>query len=591
MKSVFLILFFAFGFVLLQAQSKIAVEVVSLNGGELPAKLNYKKYVLLVGEAEVEVSRMLKSLHGLGFIEASVDSVFTDDSTKYVSFLYLGRQYTLSYLKSGNLPTEVLQKTKFRQSDFDGRPFSFNEVNDQLRKIISYYENHGYPFAEVRLDSFEINGDLIFSNVYIEPNELILIDSVVIHGNSGTKSRFLQNYLQIFVGDLYDESKVSSINRKIGQLPYLSMSKNVEVVFTPGLASIHVYLQKQRANQFNFILGVLPNNQLSDRKLTITGDGRLHLQNSFGVGEEIFAEFKQIKPQTQNLNLNFRYPYIANLPIGTDGAFNLYKNDTLFVNLDAELGLFYQFSGINHFKAFFHNQTSNVLNYDTARIKLLEELPQTIDVSNNRYGVELFFQNLDYVLNPRKGYLMSISSSVGNKTIKKNNSIVSLEGSDGESLEKLYNGLNLKSITYGIDFRLSYFFPLKKRSTVVFLNESRAIIAKNIFQNEMYRIGGSRLLRGFDEESIFTPFYALSTIEYRFLLSKNSYFNTFFDFAVVEDSRLNSGAVDLPIGFGTGLALETKGGIFSLSYALGKQFDNKIEIRNGKIHFGYITLF
>jgi outer membrane protein assembly factor BamA len=149
----------------------------------------------------------------------------------------------------------------------------------------------------------------------------------------------------------------------------------------------------------------------------------------------------------------------------------------------------------------------------------------------------------------------------------------------------------LKSLTYGVDFKMTYFQPIKKRSTIMFLNESRALIAKNIFQNEMYRIGGSRLLRGFDEESIFTPFYSLTTVEYRFLLSKNSYFNTFFDFAVVEDSRINSSGVDLPLGFGVGLALETKGGIFSLSYALGKQLDNSIEIRNGKIHFGYITLF
>jgi len=591
LKRFFLILFFGFGTFLLSAQTKIVVEVKTLSGEELPLKLNYKKQVSTIEEANTELASVLKNMHKVGFIEASVDSTFLSDSISFIAFLYVGKQYKLSYLKSGNLPSEVIQKTKFKPADFDGKPFSFDGITNQLNKIVRYYENNGYPFAEVRLDSFEIDGDLIFSNVFVEPNEMIVIDSLVVHGNSGTKSKFLQNYLQIFVGEVYDESKVSAIERKIRQLPYLSKSQNVEVVFTPGLASIHIYLQKQRANQFNFILGVLPNNQLNDRKLTITGDGRLHLQNSFGVGEEIFAEFKQIKPLTQNLDLNFRYPYIANLPIGTDGLFNLYKNDTLFVNLDAELGLFYQFGGVNHFKAYYHNQTSNVLNYDTANIRVLEELPQTIDVRNNRYGVEIFFQELDYVLNPRKGYTFSISPSVGNKTIKKNNAITSLKGNDGESLERLYGNFDLKSLTYGVDFKMTYFQPIKKRSTIMFLNESRALIAKNIFQNEMYRIGGSRLLRGFDEESIFTPFYSLTTVEYRFLLSKNSYFNTFFDFAVVEDSRINSSGVDLPLGFGVGLALETKGGIFSLSYALGKQLDNSIEIRNGKIHFGYITLF
>ena len=99
------------------------------------------------------------------------------------------------------------------------------------------------------------------------------------------------------------------------------------------------------------------------------------------------------------------------------------------------------------------------------------------------------------------------------------------------------------------------------------------------------------MLRGFDEDAIYSPFYSLFTLEYHFLLSKNTYFYTFGDMALVEDARFNNGTLDTPFGFGIGAALETKGGIFSLSYALGKQFDNKIELRNGKIHFGYINLF
>lgn len=575
---------------LANAQSKDNVVLVLSEGELLPPKFSYKKSVVNEEDLRNEMKKLLSKLQNAGYIESSVDSIF-QDSTYFFVFLQIGKRYELSYLMNGNVPVEVLSKIRFRQSDYEGKPFSFDLIQKEQQKILKYYEDSGYPFAEVKLDSFEIVGNQIFSKVYVEPNELILIDSVVVHGNTGTKSKFIQNYLQIFPGDVYNQQKVNSIARKLRQLPYMTMSKDVEVVFTPGLASINIYLQKQRANQFNFVIGVLPNNQLSDRKLTITGDGRLHLQNSFGVGEEIFAEFKQIRPLTQNLEMDFRYPYLLNLPLGVEGAFDLYKNDTLFVNIDAGIGAFYQFSGANHFKAFYHSQTSNVLNYDTAAIRLTEQLPSTIDVRNNRYGIGVFFQDMDYVLNPRDGYRVLMQASVGNKVIKKSNSIATLKGQDGSSLERLYDDFDLKSLTYGLNIDFDYFFPLKKRSTVMFSNTSEAIIAKNVFLNEMYRIGGSRKLRGFDEESIFTPFYSLTTIEYRFLLSKNSYFNTFFDFAVVEDSRKGAGNIDMPLGFGTGLALETKGGIFSLSYALGRQFDNNIEVRNGKIHFGYITLF
>jgi hypothetical protein len=39
------------------------------------------------------------------------------------------------------------------------------------------------------------------------------------------------------------------------------------------------------------------------------------------------------------------------------------------------------------------------------------------------------------------------------------------------------------------------------------------------------------------------------------------------------------------------LAFDTKAGVFSLSYALGKQFDNPISFKTGVVSFGYIALF
>lgn len=48
---------------------------------------------------------------------------------------------------------------------------------------------------------------------------------------------------------------------------------------------------------------------------------------------------------------------------------------------------------------------------------------------------------------------------------------------------------------------------------------------------------------------------------------------------------------DQPFGFGAGFSFGTNLGIFSISYALGKQFNNPIELKNGKVHFGYVTYF
>ena len=82
----------------------------------------------------------------------------------------------------------------------------------------------------------------------------------------------------------------------------------------------------------------------------------------------------------------------------------------------------------------------------------------------------------------------------------------------------------------------------------------------------------------------------ISSLEYRFLLDKNSNAFIFYDQGIYEDNTLTY-KIDNPFGVGAGISFGSKIGIFSISYALGKQENNPLEFRNGKIHFGYITYF
>ena len=107
----------------------------------------------------------------------------------------------------------------------------------------------------------------------------------------------------------------------------------------------------------------------------------------------------------------------------------------------------------------------------------------------------------------------------------------------------------------------------------------------------MFRIGGFKLLRGFDEESIYANSYSVATAEYHYLLARNSGFYGFTDFGWanynVNDVRFDH----TYIGFGIGLSLETNTGIFSISLAEGKRDDSKLNFQQSKIHLGFISLF
>ena len=117
------------------------------------------------------------------------------------------------------------------------------------------------------------------------------------------------------------------------------------------------------------------------------------------------------------------------------------------------------------------------------------------------------------------------------------------------------------------------------------------LIAPDIFSNELFRIGGLKSLRGFDEESILASDYTIFKLEYRYLMETNSYLFLFINGASWHRKSRTNPASDTPIGFGTGITFQTKLGIFSVSYALGREFSNPIYFKNAKIHFGLINYF
>jgi hypothetical protein len=219
----------------------------------------------------------------------------------------------------------------------------------------------------------------------------------------------------------------------------------------------------------------------------------------------------------------------------------------------------------------------------TQGLQNITTLPSFADITSSLYGVSFKSEKLDYRLNPRKGYYFLSTIAAGNKTIKRNSNIDAT----------LYNGLKLNSVQYNAEIDADFFLHIKTRRTLKMGTKSAYLQNDNMFQNEVYRIGGLRTLRGFDEESIFASAYSIFTLEYRYLLEENSYLYFFGDGAYYENqSKSYTGdRYDTPYGFGAGISFETKAGIFSINYALGKQFNNPINLKAGKVNFGIVNYF
>lgn len=189
------------------------------------------------------------------------------------------------------------------------------------------------------------------------------------------------------------------------------------------------------------------------------------------------------------------------------------------------------------------------------------------NLKSNSYGLALIRRKLDYIPNPRAGFLLQFEGQVGERK----------------------NGSN-KDVVWKTHATMDYFFPFAQRMTIRTLFQFDTYQAPEIFQNELYRFGGANTLRGFNEETLFATTKAFLSLEWRYLLDKNSHFFVFYNQAYYENTSV-SYMKDHPYGFGLGLSAGTNIGIFRISYALGSQLGNPIQLSAGKIHFGYISYF
>jgi outer membrane protein assembly factor BamA len=529
-------------------------------------------------KARDEAARtFMQDLYAKGYLDATADSVRKSGDSLEI-LLQQGNVYRWLELANGNVREEALRSAGFKTRAYKNAKLQFGKVRRVLKNTQTWYENNGYPFARVFLDSIAIADNTAKAKLYSISGEINKIDSLTWRGSAKISKVFLYNYLGIKPGDVYNEQAILQIEDRVKELPFITQTKPADVFLLESQSLIRLYLDNRKASSFSGLVGFLPNNE-KDGKLLITGEGVVKLRNALGKGEAFDAEWKRLQAATQSLSIRVTWPFLFNLPIGVDGAFNLYKRDTSFLNLQQNLGIQYLQKGNDYLKAFVEQRSSNRLGVAASQNLTIQ--PDYADVSSLAYGLEWNRSRLDYRYNPRKGFRILARSAAGTRKLSQNN----------VAQETQATNLNTRLLQVSGLLDADAYIPVFRQATINIGLNGAFLSTENMYENELSRIGGNSSLRGFDEESIFASSYLIGTLEYRYLLEQNSYLFLFGNGAWYENVAVNRNIRDWPYGFGAGLSFETKAGIFVISYALGSQFSNPIEFRSAKVHLGISSLF
>jgi outer membrane protein assembly factor BamA len=276
-----------------------------------------------------------------------------------------------------------------------------------------------------------------------------------------------------------------------------------------------------------------------------------------------------------------------------DVRLDLMKQDSTYLNVTQTYGFNYYKNPRAYIKMYVKLFTSHLLSIDTASIISSHALPSQLDIQNTSYGFQLNNTTTDFKLNPTTGWEISVDVAVTLRQILPNSKIVNLHDPNdtGFRFSALYASRTLKSTYYTLSGYVRRYLHAGKLSVFKLAVAGSALSNEHVGLSEMYRAGGLTNIRGFAEQSFYTPAYAYSTIEYRLRLADLSYAFLFYDQGLVNAASQGSTRVIYPYGLGAGLTFNTKAGLFALSYAMGTLPPDAVNVKNAKVQFGYTGYF
>jgi len=542
-------------------------------------------------DAEAYVAALPARLQAQGYVTASVDSIRLGSKEAQVT-LYIGRRYRWARLRTRSGDDDLFNALRFNRAEFEQRPLDFPALRQLQERLLARLEETGHPFAKIWLDSLRVEGEEVSGLLAIERGLLYRVDSIRVYGDVNINNELLQRHLDLPNGSVYNKRRLQEVDRRLAELTYVELERPSDLTLLATGSVLNVYLKNRRNNQVNALIGLLPNPERGGgRSFQLTGEANLLLRNSLGGGETIALNWQQLQLGSPRLQLGYEQPYFLRSPVGFAFAFEMFRKDTTFLNLSFDLSARYR-NGRGMAQLFFQRRSTVVNGVNVEQVKASRQLPAEADISSNSLGGGYEWNGTDYRFNPRRGTEYRINGSAGIKRLKPNTQVLAIKDPNDPSFSfsRLYDTVPRRTYQFRVVGAIAHHLPLGRVSTLRLALNAGIFLSGTVFRNELFQIGGYKLLRGFDEESEYLSQYAVLTTEYRYLLARNSYFFVFSDGGWGRQPAPDAGT-RLYLSSGLGLSFETRAGIFNLAWALGRRDDLPFNLRRSKVHLGFVSYF
>jgi len=539
---------------------RLSLEVYSnvIEENKLLSTMDYNKNFNSNKELIKEVEKIVENLQKIGFIKASIESIKEIRENKYSAELSIKRKYRNIYVLGldsmsleGYKNYVIIDKKNYLK-------IPIINIQDFFEKLNQFISVKGFPFNSAKFRNIEsFDKDSLKAIIEINYEKERKIDKVVIKGYKKFPKSYLKHLSKYKIGNRVNLDDIRKKSELLNQLGFIKQTKKPEILFTNDSTIIYLYIEKKKKNSFDGFLG-FSNDEL-DNNIQLQGYLDFELVNNFNFGEEIEFLYKSEKNADRILKTDINLPYIFSSPIGINIGLILTKKDSTFVSNEQFINLFYKNSKNHKFSLGIRSINSDEqLQIQNSEFEDFETLYKDFQYEH----VKLNQNNLLFPVKNQAFFKISHGKRI----------------SEEQKNEQLYVNLDIAKI-----------FEFGSKNSIYLNIKSEILESDTYFTNELPRFGGAKSIRGFDENSLFSNKYFLLISEYRFKLNNTIYINSIFDLGNFENKIISTNTNIYGIGIGVGLL--TKGGLFTLNYANGSNWKEKIDSKNSKIHITFRSFF
>ena len=410
---------------------------------------------------------------------------------------------------SGDLPEG--DPVPFAKDAFEGMDASGVTIERIANELLEYYNERGYPFAQVCLDNLEqIDAGVIDVTMRVVVGPFTSFDTCEVGGVDPQTAAYLVRISDIQPGRRFSNRSIETSKRIFRSHRFLAVDDSVDLVFRDDFSRcIPVFkLRQLPTNLIEGSLGYQP--AYAGQSAFVRGFARLEFENLLGRGRRFSIRYNKKDPLSHEVAIGFHQPFVFYQPLAVSADLEQLKFDSLYqmISLDAEVE---------------YGEARNV----SVRVSggWGRYTPQG-SVFRGIYHSRRWWWGIGSTVNLNAGDLLQVFDLDISYGIKRQYRFAGFAPEDARTTDtRLEGGYILETPLIG-SLRQS----LSVSGAGIVTDESV------IPPSDLYKLGGVRNLRGYREDQFFCERYALFTAQPELELATGASFHLFSDGAWMRQS-------------------------------------------------------